>query len=155
MHFPLFQMNCPVSRCMYFFSNERLTSTTHAVTYWTSRSSGRCVQMSTGHSLADDTQTQWVSMSVETASHSVLQGLIRSRAPAHGELRLRGWLTDGAGQVTDEPETLLTQQFPLPPQHDYLPELPKRSRHESNLSGFSLLDLEMTLERAEKQPDPS
>lgn len=87
-------------------------------------------------------------MSVETASHSVLQGLIRSRAPAHRELRLRGWLTDGAGQVTMNQKLFWLSSF------HFLPSMPKRSRHESNLSGFSLLDLKMTLERAEKQADP-
>ena len=50
--------------------------------------------------------------------------------------------------------TLLTQYFPLPPQLAYLPELPKRSHQEFNLPGFSLPDLKMTLERAEKQQDP-
>ena len=50
--------------------------------------------------------------------------------------------------------TLLTQYFPLPPHLAYLPQLPKMSHQEFNLSGFSMPDLEMMLERAEKQQDP-
>ena len=91
-------------------------------------------------------------MSVEGVFYSVPQALSRNPAPTHSGCYEAG---SGVGEgKSDEPEHSFDSVLSTSPQLAYLPELPKRSHQEFNLPGFSLPDLKMTLERAEKQQDP-
>lgn len=66
----------------------------------------------------------------------------------HTQLSMRGWLHGWWRRSHSDTRKLFwVNRFHFLPQLDRLPELPRSSHHEFNLSGFSLPDLKMTCKR--------